>query len=118
MSFGDSFRRQLDRKERGKREFMAMVEQHQKAWGNETYKGKPTLQQIMDARIVVFWRPTNEAMYLTITIHNDLSEINDYLVALILHTKTRLPVLRLDSVFVGKIPRKVKSVTINWGDAV
>ena len=118
MNFGDNLRRSLDRKERGKREFMAMVEQHQKAWGNETYKGKPTLQQIMDSPVVAFWHPTNESMYLTITLHRDLSEINDYMVALILHTKTRLPVLRLDSVFVSKVPRKVKSVTINWTDAV
>lgn len=115
MTFGDILRRQLDRKERGKKQFLELVEFHQKAWGTDTYKGKPNLQQLMEAQIVAFWYPANgDDLHLTATIHRNMSEINDYLLALIMHTKTRQPVLRLAKVFERQLPKKVKEVKIIW----
>lgn len=115
MSFGDVLRRQIDRKQRGKKQFLDLVEFHQKAWGTDSYKGQPTLQQLMEARIVAFWYPaTNDDLHVTATIHENLDEINDYILALIQHLKVRQPVLRLAKTFENQIPRKIKEIKITW----
>jgi hypothetical protein len=115
MSFSDILRRQIDRKEWGKKQFLELVEFHQKAWGTDTYKGQPTLNQLMDARVVAFWYPgSNDDLHVTTTIHKNMNEIDEYVLALIHHTKVRQPVLRLAKVFENQIPRKVKEIKIVW----
>jgi hypothetical protein len=97
-------------------EFLKEVEQHQQAWGSESYTGKPTLEQILKAKVVAFWYPsgTDADIHTTITLHSDLKDINDYIRAIVLHTKTRLPVVRLARVFVNKQERRIKEITISF----
>jgi len=95
-----------------KSKFLTYVALHERAWGLSTYKGRPTLNQIMEAKIIAFWRPTGEELPFTLTIHKDLREIDAYVKALVWHTKTELPRLRLAHVFVEQKELKIKDVKI------
>lgn len=94
--------------------FMTYVTMHERAWGLDTYKGRPTLKQILEAKVVAFWYPTSKELPFTLTIHNDLKEIDAYLRALIIHTKVQVPRLRLARVYVNKQEVKFKTVQIVW----
>jgi len=92
--------------------FLACVAQHERQWGEENYKGRPTLKQIMEAKVVAFWHPTGDELPITLTIHKDLREIDAYVKALVWHTKTELPRLRLATVFVSHKEIKIKDVKV------
>ncbi|MBL8161837.1 MAG: hypothetical protein JNJ61_07605 [Anaerolineae bacterium] len=94
---------------------MKFVEEHERMWGTEAYKGRPSLKQLLEARVVVFWHPTSEDMYPTATIHKNLEEINEYVTHLVWHTtRTRLPVLRLQAIFVDKTSVRIKGVKVEY----
>lgn len=88
--------------------FMALVTLHERSWGLDTYKGRPTLKQIMDAKIVAFWYPTTPEMPFTLTVHKDFKEIEQYVLALLQHTKKEVPRLRLGKVFCDKKQVKIR----------
>ncbi len=105
-------RQMMNKQKAQEKEFMGYVERHERAWGQETYKGRPSLNQLMEAKVVAFWYPTSEAMHPTATIHKSLDEINEYVTHLVWHTKERLPLLRLESVFVDKAQVKIKGIKV------
>lgn len=94
--------------------FLELVAQHERAWGLDTYKGRPTLKQIMDAKVVAFWKPTGDELPFTLTIHKDLRDIEQYIKALVFHSKTELPRLRLDMIFMNKKPVKIKDIKVTF----
>jgi hypothetical protein len=49
-----------------------------------------------------------------VTIHKSINEINDYVTALVLHSETSLPVVRLEKVFVDKVQVKIKGIAIKF----
>jgi hypothetical protein len=102
------------KRQRNQRAFMHLVERHQIEWGTESYTGKPTLEQIMKAKVVAFWLPTDFDMSITITLHKTLKEIEDYLIQLIWHTNERLPIVRLYQVFEGRQHIKVKAIKVEF----
>ena len=103
----------INKQKAQEREFTKFVERHERAWGNETYKGRPSLTQILEAKVVAFWHPTSEQMNHTATIHKSIEEIDQYVTQLVLHsTKERLPLLRLEAVFVEKMQMQIKNVKV------
>jgi len=103
----------FDKQKAHEREFMKYVGRHERAWGMDIYKGRPTLSQFMEAKVVAFWHPTTEAMNHTATIHKTIEEINQYVTHLVWHSgKERLPLLRLEAVFVEKVQIQIKSVKV------
>lgn len=94
--------------------FLAYVAQHEREWGTDTYLGRPTLKQIMDAKVVAFWYPTGDELPFTATIHKNLNDVEAYVKALVWHTTERLPQLRLARVFVEKKEIKIKDVKVVW----
>ena len=103
----------INKQKAQEREFMKFVEQHERAWGTEAYKGRPTLAQLMEAKVVVFWHPTSADMNHTATIHKSVEEIDQYVTQLVWHSsKERLPLLRLEAVFVEKVQMHIKTVKV------
>lgn len=113
MSF-DLLKSRIERKEKGRQIFMQFIEEHQRAWGRETYKGRPTLEQMLSSPVVAFWQPTSDEMFFTATVHKELKEIEQYLLALLIHSEVRLPVLRLKRVFVNQQPKKIANISIEF----
>lgn len=104
----------LIRSRSSNKEFIQEVEKHERAWGHNSYTGRPSLDKIMNARVVAFWYPngTDPDIYTTITLHSELKEISAYVEALVRHTKTRAPVVRLARVFLNQNEVKIKSVQV------
>jgi hypothetical protein len=71
------------------------AQEHERAWGNESYTNRPTLADILNAPVVVFWKPTVIAddnprqknapppLRETITLHEQLGEVEQYLTKLL-----------------------------------
>jgi hypothetical protein len=104
----------IDTKERDRKLFMEAIESHERAWGTETYKGRPSLEQLLAAKVVAFWHPVGPGFKPTVTIHRSLKEINDYVTALVLHSEKSLPAVRLEKVFVNKSQLKIKAIEVNF----
>ena len=103
----------INKQKAHEREFMKYIGRHERAWGMDIYKGRPTLTQFMEAKVVAFWHPTNEDMNHTATIHKTLEEIDQYVTQLVWHTsKERLPLLRLEAVFVEKVQIQIKGIKV------
>lgn len=92
--------------------FLTYVAKHEREWGIETYKGRPTLNQIMDAKVVAFWHPTGKELPFTLTIHKDLRDIEAYVKAILWHTTEELPRLRLAKIFMDKKEVRIKDVKV------
>lgn len=103
----------FDRK-RKNQAFLNEVEQHERAWGQGTYTGRPKLQQILDAKVVAFWYPsgTDADLAMVITLHKDIKDIDRYVSELVLHTKVRLPILRLAKVFYNQQEIRIRAVHV------
>lgn len=95
--------------------FTKYVQAHERAWGMETYKGRPTLDQFLGAQVVVFWYPTDDdgssVRYLA-TLHRDLKDIHEYVTHLVWHTRQRMPHARLAAIFKNQQQVKIKAVKV------
>lgn len=82
--------------------FMEWVERHERAWGKDRYKGRPTLQQIIDAPVVVFWDDIKEKRddnKYTVTLHQDLGLLNKHFARVLFLVNNDVPRLRCVRVF-------------------
>ena len=71
------------------------AQEHERAWGNESYTNRPTLADILNAPVVAFWKPilppednpraktAPPPLRETITIHAELADIEQYLTKLL-----------------------------------
>jgi hypothetical protein len=76
--------------------FTGYVELHERAWGMDTYPGRPKLEAILAARVVALWHSSGrKEPGFRITVHNGIEEINQHIMDLVLHSKSALPQRRL-----------------------
>jgi len=94
------------------RAFLGEVEIHERAWGTQSYSGRPKLVEIMSARIVAFWRENRRDPGYRITLHQDTKEIQRYVTEILLNVNTRTPNRRLARLFVEQKRIKIKGVKL------
>lgn len=58
-------------------DFMALVETHERQWGTKSYRGRPSLNDILQAHIVAVWH-TDQHPYLIFTLHSQFRELEIY----------------------------------------
>jgi hypothetical protein len=64
---------------------MYYVQLHERAWGLENYRGRPSLESILEAPVVVLWASDDKAEdRFTITLHDNLQEIEKLFVRMLL----------------------------------
>ncbi len=97
-----------------KDDFMSLVQLHERTWGNQTYSGRPTLKDIMDAPVVTIWRPIKEdkQQRFTIKTHKSTDDVEQYMTKLLFRAHIKLPEERLVRVFVNHKQVVVKAVRI------
>lgn len=81
----------MNKKEIG---FMDLVQTHEREWGNTAYTGRPDLGSILQAPVVVFWKPADpkqENQHLTITLHNGLEELEQHFSKIIFRSSAGYP---------------------------
>ncbi|MCB9453309.1 MAG: hypothetical protein H6672_17905 [Anaerolineaceae bacterium] len=94
------------------RSFMAEVEMHERAWGTQSYSGRPSLAKIMEARIVVFWRENRRDPGYHITLHENTKEIQKYVNESVLDIGLKPPARRLARLYVNQKRIRIKGVKI------
>jgi hypothetical protein len=80
-------RRQTDPNVEPTNEFMECVQMHERAWGIEMYPGKPPLEKIMSAPVVVFWksrdsRKNRDGLWM-ITLHKDMAALESHMTSML-----------------------------------
>ncbi len=98
-------------------EFLALVQQHERAWGNETYPGRPTLETVLSAPVVAFWQlaaSDKHANHPQITLHRDLHEIEEYFAKLLFRQSLPAPQRRLYKLYVDGQQMRVASVKFTF----
>jgi hypothetical protein len=104
--------------------YLGYVQQHERLWGTESYPGRPTLEEMLNAPVAALWYPHEEnakqkpdplaQQKYTITLHQDLREIESYINRLIFRLAAQVPRHRLAKVFVKGKEVKVKGVRIEF----
>lgn len=111
--------------------FMSLVQHHERVWGLETYSGRPELSQILTSPVIAFWQnmeaksePHVDARgklivekpkvdeRLTITLHNDLKEIEAHIARLVIRSGAQLPKQYLARLFVKGREMRIASINI------
>ncbi|NDJ60235.1 MAG: hypothetical protein GYB67_03870 [Chloroflexi bacterium] len=100
--------------------FLAFVQAHERSWGLETYPGRPDLAKILSAPVVVFWSEeqpaktskTARAERFTISLHDDLKAVEQYVSSLILRLRVEMPKRRLARIFVNQREVRVRGVQV------
>lgn len=103
------------------------AQEHERAWGNEQYLNRPTLADILNAPVVVFWKPNNVTddnprpknpppMRETITLHQSLSDVEQFITRMVFRTGVQPLDKQLMRIFRGGKRVKIKGVRIIFED--
>lgn len=97
----------------GNETFMGFVELNERAWGTESYPGRPRLEQILHAKVVAFWQTTrNRDPAYRVSVHQNLAEIHRWATEMLIHSRTRSPEKRLVRLYVDQRRARIKSVRV------
>jgi hypothetical protein len=93
--------------------FMGFIELNERAWGTDSYPGRPRLEAILRARVVAFWQ-SNKARdpAYRVTVHENITEIHHWATDMLIASKTRVPDRRLVRLYVDKRRVRIKGVRI------
>ena len=98
-------------------DFLALVQQHERVWGVDTYPGRPDLETILTARVVAFWQVQSagkHADHPQITLHKDLREIEDFYVKLMLRSALPIQQRRLYKLYADGQQMRIASVKFTF----
>lgn len=91
--------------------FIEYVQHHERLWGVENYKDRPSLADMFGADIVVFWQllgPENlQNQKFRVTLHDTLDEIERYYTKMVFRSQIQPPKERIHRIW-----RKQKRVRI------
>jgi hypothetical protein len=97
--------------------FMHWVQLHERSWGNDSYRDRPALQQILTSPIVAFWYPVDYRRdeRFTCTLHQTVGEIEAYFLNLLIHTTKPPPKRRLYRLYMTGRQIGLKRVQVHLG---
>lgn len=99
--------------------FMDFVQEHERTWGTETYPGRPELAEILAANVVVFWQSSDtEAPHYTITLHQELGELDEHLSKMLFRIGIKPPDRRVARIYKAQKPVSVRGIKIIYSDGV
>jgi hypothetical protein len=98
--------------------FMDYVQHHERVWGVEHYSQRPTLAQILEAPVVVFWQrigPENiQNRRFTIRLHNSLEEIEAHYTSMIFSKTVQAPTEQIHRIFQKGKRLKIQSAEVQF----
>lgn len=93
--------------------FMDYVQFHERIWGTEVYAGRPNLVDLLQTPVVVFWQVAEESRY-TVTLHDNLDEIEQYFAKLLMRSTLAPPKQRVVRIFAGGKQVRIKAVKVEF----
>lgn len=93
--------------------FLGWIQLHERAWGTESYKNRPTLSDMLNAPVLAFWYPTIKTKErFTASVHQSMKDLNEYATYLLVHAKVRQPEARLARIFIDKRRVRIRGVRV------
>lgn len=93
--------------------FLSMIQAHEREWGTDTYTGKPSLADMLSAKVVAFWqKASGDDPREFVTLHDDTTGIETHLAKLVLRSGLQTPDRRLVAVFEAQKRLKVKAFRV------
>ena len=95
--------------------YMELIQAHERSWGMEQYLGRPSLTDLLNRPIVVFWTGDDKGGKgrNTVSVHDSIDELNDIILNMILASKvTPSSNRRLSRIFVKQKAVKVTGVRL------
>jgi len=94
-------------------QFLEMVQNHERQWGQADYTGRPTLKRLLEAPVVVFWRTANDTPPV-VTTYDALEEVGRQLARqLIVGDKIDRGLMKI---FVDRRPMRIASVNVEFAE--
>jgi hypothetical protein len=97
--------------------FIDRVQTHERNWGNNTYNGRPTLNDILTASVVIFWEHKDKKIAETITLHADLKDVERYFLRLMFTKQGLEGDRRISDVYQAQKRMIVRGIKIQFGEA-
>ncbi|MCA9883161.1 MAG: hypothetical protein KC546_09755 [Anaerolineae bacterium] len=93
--------------------FMEFVQYHERSWGDEDYPNRPDLIDILRSPVCVFWQDiTTQTSRYTVSLHQDMRDIEEYMAQLIFRRNNIAPDKRLVRIFTNAKPTRIKGIKI------
>lgn len=94
--------------------FIEVIQAHERAWGTESYPGRPTLAELLSAPIVILWQSVDVRDARTIaTVHQDLDAVSKYVSRIVLHSKLEMPKHRMVTIYVNQKKASIRGVNVD-----
>lgn len=92
---------------------LSWIQLHERAWGQDRYPNRPSLEDMLHAPVLAFWFPAKrgETRY-TVSVHASLRDLNAYATHLLVYSKVEQPQQRLARLFVDGRRVKIRGVRI------
>ena len=97
--------------------FLTWIQAHERAWGNQTYSGRPTLEQMLSASVVVFWSRAGMEktdMHHVVTLHADLTALEKHFARLLMFGETETSRNRVIAIFEGGKQVRIADVRVRF----
>ncbi|RMG73973.1 MAG: hypothetical protein D6711_09860 [Chloroflexi bacterium] len=97
------------------KKFMELVQTHERAWGKQTYPGRPDMFDIFQSPVVVFWESTKESEQpYTITLHESLEAVEKYFLRLLFSRAIQTTDKRIAHVFQNQKRMVISEINIKF----
>jgi hypothetical protein len=94
--------------------FIEFIQNHERAWGNQTYSGRPSLAELLDASVMLVWQPNDpQETRQMVTVHQSLDEVNKYAARLLIQNKQDPLDRRLQAVYVDRKRATIRGVKVD-----
>ena len=93
--------------------FVELIQSHERGWGTEQYSGRPSLADLLNRPVVVFWTGNDKTGRFTVSVHDHIEELHPILLDMILASKvTPSSSRRLSRIFVKQKPVTIKGLKL------
>ncbi|MEL6308736.1 MAG: hypothetical protein AAFV98_03970 [Chloroflexota bacterium] len=98
--------------------FIEYVQYHERVWGVEDYADRPSLADMLNAEIVVFWQklgPENlQNKRYRVTLHDTLQAIEDYYTKLVFRSQIEPPTERIHRIWRNQKRVRITKVDVRF----
>lgn len=98
--------------------FMDFVQAHERSWGTDNYRGRPDLEDLLEADVLVFWQKTKketpEDHRLFVSIHDSLDDIEKYISRLMFGNSAEVTERQIVRIFKHKKKVIIRGVKIDF----
>jgi hypothetical protein len=94
-------------------DFLELVQTHERTWGKESYPNRPTLAQMLNGKVVAWWRSAKQDdVRLRATVYDSLDDLEKYMTRILIHSRLEMPSHRLAFIFINQKKASIRGVRV------